>query len=166
MRHVIIKFIYRGDYHNSDAFEKTINYIYRCKTNNPLLVYSYGTLQFPPTCQSLIQDFELVYQKRANKPIRHLWHFVISSLDIDLHNMDWAFLYSDNIARLFAPDYQVCYSFHPDKSHPHFHFIVSTVNYRNFQELTIEGLQTYLYEMINLSSQYRIELQMEGPIHV
>lgn len=162
MCEVLIKFLYRGIYQNEDSYEKTISYIYRCEQKKPLPIYAYGTIRFPPTYESLCQDFHTVYDACETKPLRHLWHFIASSLEIDKRNMDLAYRFCDAIAQLFAPNYQVCYSFHPDKSHPHFHFIVSSVSYIDNRELTRKDLDNYLEAMESIAVEYGISLQIGG----
>ncbi len=116
--------VIKNGYENSNAVDNTISYIYRLN-KNPLPLYCYG-VDFPPTYKNVIKSFHKTRQKNFNPPGQQLHHFVIS-FEFLVPNVNF-FHFADDVAKIFD-GYPICYSFHTDTDHPHFHYIVSTASY-------------------------------------
>lgn len=112
-------------YENDDAIDNTIAYIYRLNKRIALPLYCYG-VEYPPTYRNVIRSFHKTRNKHPSPPDQQLYHFVLS-LEFLLPNINFFHL-ADDVAKLFDA-YPVCYSFHTDTDHPHFHFIISTVSF-------------------------------------
>lgn len=117
--------IIENTYENSNAIDNTIAYIYRLNKKSPLPIYCYG-VDFPPTYENVIKSFHKTRDRHPSPPDQQVYHFIIS-LEFLLPNINF-FYFADDVAKIFDC-YPVCYSFHTDTDHPHFHFIVSTISY-------------------------------------
>lgn len=141
MDSIIFKNINTDGYCNTDAIDNVIGYIYRTNNKSPLPIYCYGCIEWPPTHNSLIKDFHYVRENaQINVSDQQVMHFIISfGISItgitDIHKR-----FADDIAKLFRMEYQICYSYHTDNGHPHFHYVVSTTSYiAGKQPLNVNG---------------------------
>lgn len=159
MYQAILKLV-PGDYENKDAIKNAIHYIYRWDSSSPLQVFCYNGLQYPPTCQTLIQDFDKVHGMADPVPSRQLFHFILS-FPPDIGLPDGCRFFIDQVAALYATEYLVCYAYHRKgrrHNNPHFHFLVSSVNYRTGQALSIEQLASYFSQVQKLAGDWGIGL--------
>ena len=153
-----------GVYGNPDAIENVIHYIYRVNEKKNLPVFCYDPLQYPPTYQTLIQDFHTVYEKAGSPCSRQLWHFDIS-FPPDIPLPDDAYLFIDRVAELCSEICLVCYALHRrKKAHPnrHFHLVLSSVNYQTGEVITEEQLSRYFLRIHELAKSFGIHLQWIG----
>lgn len=163
MDSVIFKNINADSHSNPDAIDNVIAYIYRTG-KSPLPIYCYGCIQWPPTYDSLIKEYHLIREtSKAQISDQQVIHFMIS-FGIPVKNItDEHFQFADSIAKLFRNEYQICYAYHADKGHPHFHFVVSTTSY--FVEnrvLSHDMMACYESQISTLANTYGFELHIEG----
>lgn len=129
MDSVIFKNINKDAHYNPDAIDNAISYIYHVNKSQ-LPIYCYGCIEWPPTYKRLVKEYHLVRETTETDLIdQQIVHFIISfgisAKDItDIHKR-----FADDIAKLFQKEYQICYSYHTDTGHPHFHYVVSTTSY-------------------------------------
>lgn len=76
--------------------------------------------------RNVIRLFHKTRNKHPSLPDKLLYHLILP-LEFLLPNINFFHL-ADDVAKLFDA-YPVCYSFHTDTDHPHFHFIISTVSF-------------------------------------
>ena len=140
------------EYENINAINHLISYFYRLKKpkRNHLPICAYGTFRFPPTYESLTEDFQMVRRMQKLRIPRTLWHFVVS-FDLPSGGKDTFYFchqLADRIAKLFSTAYPVCYVYHEDTGHPHVHFAVLTASYRpGHPPLEEEILSGYISQM-------------------
>ncbi len=143
-------------YDNPDAIDKTIGYIYRTNDKSPLPIYCYGCIDWPPTYDRLIKEYHLVREtSQTNTSDQQLMHFIIS-FNIPVQNVtEIHFHFADDIAKLFCNEYQICYSYHTDNGHPHFHYIVSTTSYIDGKPfLSNDRMSCYESQIYSLANTY------------
>lgn len=163
MDSVIFKNINTDGYYNPDAIDKLISYIYRTD-KSPLLIYCYGCIEWPPTYNSLIKDFHSVRETaQMNVSDQQVMHFIIS-FGIPVQNItNRHFQFADDIAKLFRNEYQICYSYHEDTRHPHFHYAVSTTSYLVGNPiLNNDRMAQYESLIYSLANAYGFKLHTEG----
>lgn len=117
--------IIKNSYENNDAIDNAIAYIYRLNKRTALPLYCYG-VEYPPTYRNVIKSFHKTRDRHPSPPDQQLYHLVLS-IEFLLPNINFFHL-ADDVAKLFDA-FPVCFSFHTDTDHPHFHFIISTVSY-------------------------------------
>lgn len=128
-------------YENENAVDNTISYIYRLKNKKPLPIYCYG-VDFPPTYKNLVKSFYKTRDRCLMPPDQQLYHIILSFAFM-IPNINLMHI-ADDIAKVFD-GYPVCYSFHTDTDHPHFHFIVSTSSYfPDYPSLEMGVLSKYI----------------------
>lgn len=162
MDNVIFKNI-KKDYCNTDAIDNVIGYIYRTNDKFPLPIYGYGCIEWPPTYGSLINEYHLIREMpQANMPEQQLVHFIIS-FDVPVQNVTIRhFYFADDVAKLFRNEYQICYSYHTDNGHPHFHFAVSTTSYIDGNPfLSNERMSCYESQICFLANEYGFKFYPE-----
>lgn len=158
MPNILIKIIGNAYSHtNDDAYHHMISYI--CKKN-----YFGGYGFFPATpCETIIQHFQSCETCSLDHIDKKMWHFIISTQD-NVQENQFAFL-ADQIALLFASEYQCIYGLDFDKGHPHIHVAVNTHSYHPThpaltqtlfeQYITqVQSLITRLYTNTSLSIQW------------
>ena len=148
----------QGDqYTNSEAIERGIKYIYRGDEKKMLPICCYGCITYPPTCKSLIQDFYTVRLKQTEQSEQQIRHFIISFLA----DFDRMYQFADRVAKLFSQEYQVCYAYHNDINHPHFHYIVSAVSYLpGYPCMDDKKWEEYLSQLQQLAEMSQITLNI------
>lgn len=145
------------EYENTNVTRHMIAYFYRLKKpkRNHLPICAYGTLHFPPTYESLTEDFQMVRRMQELRIPRILWHFVIS-FALPVGSGDTFYFchqLADRMAKLFSTAYPVCYVYHEDTGHPHVHFAVWTASYLpGHPPLGEERFSGYLSQMQALAS--------------
>ena len=117
----VLKVLAEG-YDNSDAFERTVSYIYRLNQKKPLPVYAYDV--WPPSYERIIQSFHNIRNGRNDNTSQFVWHLILSFGTADDSLNRFAYSLTHDIARLFAVIYPVCYAFHHDTDNFHAHLIV------------------------------------------
>lgn len=160
MTNAVFKII-PGEYVNCDAIDNTIKYLYRLNKKKALPLYCYGV--FPPTYENLIQAFhETRRLMQTNILNQQVWHFTIS-FELALPQITRTnYHFADGIAKLYAPEYQVCYAYHTNTHHPHFHYIVSTTSYIPGNEpLSVDKMNLQITQMIQLATEYEIILEQK-----
>lgn len=164
MDSIIFKNINRDDYHNSNAIDNAISYIYRVKEKSQLPIYCYGCLEWPPTYKRLVKEYHLVRETAETNLIdQQIIHFIISfGISVaDITDMHMRF--ADDIAKLFRMEYQICYSYHTNTGHPHFHYVVSTTSYiPGNPPLERNRMSQYESQIQNLANTYGFEFHIEG----
>lgn len=160
MNDIILKII-PGEYENSDAIEKTVNYIYRTNQAKNLPLFCYGV--WPPTYENIIKQFLKSREQHQNPPDRFVWHFTLSFPFNSKNVSTTYFKFADTIAEMFSSDYQVCYAFHTDTANFHFHFIVSACSFRNtISQLDSNKMQQYIQNIMDIAKQFQISLSCKG----
>ncbi len=97
------------EYENTNVTRHMIAYFYRLKKpkRNHLPICAYGTLHFPPTYESLTEDFQMVRRMQELRIPRILWHFVIS-FALPVGSGDTFYFchqLADRMAKLFSTDF-------------------------------------------------------------
>lgn len=78
MDNIIFKNINR-EYCNTDAIDNVISYIYRTNDKSPLPIYCYGSIEWPPTYDTMIKEYHLIREiSQAELPDQQMVHFIIS----------------------------------------------------------------------------------------
>ncbi|NDO70521.1 hypothetical protein FMM80_18475 [Schaedlerella arabinosiphila] len=165
MENIIFKNINK-EYCNTDAINNVISYIYRTNNKSPLPIYCYGSIEWPPTYDTLIKEYHLIREiSQAELSDQQIIHFIIS-FDIPVQNVTIKhFYFADDIAKLFRNKYQICYSCHTDNGHPHFHYAVSTNSYIDGNPfLNNEQMSCYESQICSLASTYGFEFYSEGVV--
>lgn len=159
-----------GEYCNTDAIRKTISYIYRLESKNPLPVRFYGLTDiggYPPAYDKIIQQFQNVRTEQHNVLYKKILHMVISFPCLFEESYGRYFYFADAIAKVFALEYPVCYAYHTknkstEKKHSHFHYIISTSSYiPDYPPLDDDNIQIYINKMQEIASSYNILLQIQ-----
>lgn len=163
MDNVIFKNINPGDYHNPDAINRVIAYIYRTGTSQ-LPIYCYGCIQWPPTYDSLVNEYHLIRETAETDLLdQQLVHFVISFGDPVQDITDRHFHFADDIAKLFRNKYQICYAYHASSGHPHFHYVVSTTSYiTGTPPINSDRMSQYELQIHNLAGTYGFGFHAKG----
>lgn len=163
MDSVIFKIISK-DYCNTDAIDNVIGYIYRTNNNPPLPIYCYGCIEWPPTYDSLIKEYHLIREiPQAKISDQQIVHFILSFNTQAQAISDMHFQFADDIAKLFRNEYQVCYSYHTDNGHPHFHYAISTTSYIDGNPfLSNDRMSCYKSQICSLAKAYGFELHTKG----
>ena len=160
MKNILIKIIGTACTHtNDDVYENIIHYI-----GNKKYINGYG---FFPTqnLDGIARQFHFSEAYSNTSTDKKIWHFIISTND-PVSGQELAIL-ANNIALLFASDYQCFYGIDSDKGHPHIHFAVNTYSYHPKQTvLTKNEFETYIFQIQNLLSvrypNAYIQTQWEG----
>ncbi len=148
------------EYENKNSIDHIIAYFYRLSKPRKyqLPIYAYGTIQFPPTYQSLMEDYHIINQMQNLYISRTLWHFIIS-FDLPVNDENLYHHFADGIARLFMAAYPVCYTYHADTGHFHVHFCVLATGYRlgsppldkNRFRIYLSALQEYAHKNFQIT---------------
>lgn len=118
-----------GEHTNEDAIDNAIKYIYRLdKEPVALPILCYGGICYPPTYESLINEFRIVRENNNNAPDHQIWHFILSFKNLAIDAQAY-WQSADAIALMLGRKYQVAFSYQTHNGHPHFHFIVSATSY-------------------------------------
>ena len=138
-----------NEYEDMKAIDDTIDYIYRLK-KNPLPIFCYGTIQFPPDYTSLKNEYHQIRSCQAPEyvPERKLWHLIVSFDDPPANRTAFHYQYFDAVAALFRMEYQVCYSVHLDTDNLHSHYIISATSYIiGHPSLDCRKMKDYLFQL-------------------
>lgn len=168
MNSVIFKNINQDDYSNKDAIDNVISYIYRIDKSQ-LPIYCYGCIKWPPTYNSLIGEYHYIRTAVKLSTLnqqaidQQIIHFVISFNISEGDIAEKCFYFADDIAKLFSAEYQVCYAYHTDTGHPHFHYVVSTTSYLiGNSPLTNDKMAQYELQIQRLADAYEFKFHTEG----
>ncbi len=165
MDNIIFKNINK-EYCNADAIDNVIGYIYRTNNKSPLPIYCYGSIEWPPTYDTMIKEYHFIREiSQAELPDQQMVHFIIS-FDIPVQNVAYRhFYFADDIAKLFRNEYQICYSYHTDNGHPHFHYAVSTTSYIDGNPfLDNERMSYYESQICSLANACGFKFHSEGVV--
>ena len=111
-----------GSYFNEDAMVRVINYV--CRSGYV------GGLGVNPECAALQMSLvKHIWHKPEGRQIRH---FLLSFSDDESIDLDGLMAYGYQIASYYYEmGYQIVFGVHTNTNHPHIHFAVNTVNFRN-----------------------------------
>lgn len=153
-----------GDYTNEDAIHNLLSYIFDLG-HTPLPIRFYGLLQIqhlPPAPNEIIAAFEDVHRTAAHTLSRQLWHLIITFPIVFDKPYGHYFYFADAVARLFTPEYPVCYAYHEDNKttrhhHSHFHYAISTSSIiPRTAPLDADKLKDYLQKIPLLAQTFHI----------
>lgn len=132
----------KGKYHDAHAYQDVIEY-----ASNPDKVREGGVIGaavIPKIAVQAMETVTRVYHKEGGLKLRH------SILSFDTQDQV-SFQTAKEIARqvmeFYADDYQILAAIHEDTDHPHIHFIMNTVNYRNGSKY--RGSKKDYYDSLN-----------------
>lgn len=164
MNRVFFKNINEDAYYNDDAINNVISYIYRLNETFQLPIFCYGCIEWPPTYDSLKSEYYMIRKlSRTNLPDQQIIHFIISFGIPAAYITARHHRFADDIAKLFGIEYQVCYAYHTDTKHPHFHYVVSATSYipENLP-LSPERMSQYQAQIHSLADKYDFKFLTEG----
>lgn len=160
---MILKVVLK-EYSNDAAIHNVLSYIYHLDYKPlPIRFYGLPTIHsFPPDPYDIIHAFEDVRNYSAHSLPRQLWHIIICFPIVFDISYGKFFYFADAVARLFTPDYPVCYAYHIDnkttgKAHSHFHYAVSTSSIiPQAPPLDAAKLDDYLKKIMILARSYNL----------
>lgn len=127
-----------GSYNNENAYNRVIGYI-----SNKTYFGGYGFYYSPNPDSSIIQQFKLCETCSNQKNNQKIWHFYITFFK--RQNLTDLLKLADQIALIFARQYQIVYGLDTDEGRPHLHFGVNAFSYHpDIPVLTPESMQDYL----------------------
>ncbi len=153
-----------GDYINNDAIHNLLTYIFNLD-HTPLPIRFYGLLQIqhlPPAPNEIISAFEDVRQNATYSLPQQLWHLIITFPIVFDKPYGHYFYFADAVARLFTPEYPICYGYHTTNKttghcHSHFHYAISTSSIvPHTAPLDADTLKNYLKKIPLLAQTFHI----------
>lgn len=158
MENILIKVI-PEEYADYDSAANLIRYI--MSKHSP---GGYG-YPVPATIESITYSFHFIHESLFPGYGQRLWHFIISFNGKRSSNE--LLLLADQIAYIFAGNYQVIYGFDPDEGHYHLHFAVNAVSYHSGSIPLDDNIMIqYLHQINSILTgnypSYKIKLLWEG----
>lgn len=132
-------------YIDYNSLDKVINYICQPEKTPSGLIGGLSILATTP--EDIIMQFNAIkelFHKEDGKQVRH---FILSFSFYQHLSYENLFIMARLIAGYYAEFYQIVYSVHEDTTHPHIHFVMNTVNFRNGLKFD-EGYADY-YKFMN-----------------
>lgn len=149
-------------YENEDVFSNIVTYAFRLNSKQTLPIFCYGI--WPPTYENIVNEFETTRKQSKYKPTKHVWHIVLSFPYKNIESR--AYCFANDIAKVFAQNYQIFYTFHNDTEHGHFHFFINTTSFiPEYPILDHKKMKTFEEKILYLASNnYKTSLNINWKI--
>lgn len=144
----------KGKYHDNSAYQNLVAYI-----TNPDKVREGGILGaavIPEIAAQSMQSVAHAYHKEDGLKLRH----TILSFDAqDQVSIQAVKKIAKQVMDFYADDYQILAAIHENTSHPHIHFVMNTVSYRDGHKYqgTKKEYYDYIKHVKNVTRQYGVQ---------
>lgn len=130
-----------GYYANNDAYEAVLTYLTKKQ-----YLSGYG-ISLPITKDNCIYDYYRAHNTSKYQNARYIWHFYISFKERQKDKLKILSV-ANNVASIFANNYQVIYALDTDTDNDHVHFAVNAFSYHPEYEPLSEMMMTSYLDQI------------------